>query len=81
MTDSPNRSARVVAVLDMGATAIRLVIAEIGVDRRVRVTVAGGGGGVDAQLGVIRVHLQQEAVRDTDARVRAVRADLVVGAV
>ena len=37
MADSPNSSARVVAVLDMGATAIRLVIAEISADRRVRV--------------------------------------------
>ncbi|HUR35623.1 MAG TPA: hypothetical protein VM032_17590 [Vicinamibacterales bacterium] len=37
MTDSPNRTTRVVAVLDMGATAIRLVIAEIGADRRIHV--------------------------------------------
>ena len=37
MADSPVPSARVVAVLDMGATAIRLVIAEISADRRVRV--------------------------------------------
>ena len=35
MTDAPTQSARVVAVLDMGATAIRLVIAEIAADHRV----------------------------------------------
>jgi exopolyphosphatase / guanosine-5'-triphosphate,3'-diphosphate pyrophosphatase len=37
MTDSPNQPVRVVAVLDMGATAIRLVIAEISTERRVHV--------------------------------------------
>jgi exopolyphosphatase/guanosine-5'-triphosphate,3'-diphosphate pyrophosphatase len=34
MTDSPTHPPRVVAVLDMGATAIRLVIAEISPERR-----------------------------------------------
>lgn len=37
MTDSANKTARIVAVLDMGATAIRLVIAEISADRRIRI--------------------------------------------
>ena len=37
MTDAPTQSARVVAVLDMGATAIRLVIAEISADHRVHI--------------------------------------------
>jgi len=36
MTASPPPPSRVVAVLDMGATAIRLVIAEIAGDRRIR---------------------------------------------
>lgn len=37
MTDGSHSSSRVVAVLDMGATAIRLVIAEIAPDRRVHI--------------------------------------------
>ena len=37
MSETTTQTPRVVAVLDMGATAIRLVIAEIAADRRVRV--------------------------------------------